>query len=423
MVFNLVALLLAVVIVYWHYVQGFFTSIISAVCAALAALLALGHAEWITATFLGGRGGELAEGAILGALFVLIYGLLRFVIDKAAPDGVRVPVSAEKAGAVVAGAVVAAFTVGTVAVAAQLLPFGPGIGMGTRYAVEDPEVTVLNSRRQRSDIPTQYALADGDAFERPGALLYVPFDNWLVGLTRYQSGTGALARTDMARVNPRPLDVAYGTRLGNPMGGRLTVPVGVVGRDDALTLENAYRLDAPVAQVEGVTEGVADAFGRNADDTYTPSGTTIVLRVVPTRDAADPDGSLRFAPAGVPVVADGQLVLPIGTMQGDVLVRQRADDLLVLPLRDGGFSKLDLVYELPAGGVAGERLADDVLLQFKRFGRVPLDGLRLLAFEADPAAGLARPDEVLAAIEAADAPAADDAEDDADAAADADAAE
>src|SRR4051812_38541526 len=118
------AILLSILAIgYWHYVQGLFTATLSAICAILAAIVAVSYHESIIAMLLKGAIANQAQGATLVFLFAIVYVLLRQFFDRLVPGNVRYPVLMDKVGAGVMGIVAGLFATGVLAMAAQALPF------------------------------------------------------------------------------------------------------------------------------------------------------------------------------------------------------------------------------------------------------------------------------------------------------------
>src|SRR4051794_11511315 len=116
MIFFIIVLLAVGVIAFFHYIQGFFSATISAVLAAVSALLALSFYEPVVKLLLGGKFASNAHGMMLLCMFALFYMLLRTLFDKAVPGNVRVPSLVDKIGGAAMGVVAGVFAVGIVAI-------------------------------------------------------------------------------------------------------------------------------------------------------------------------------------------------------------------------------------------------------------------------------------------------------------------
>src|SRR5690349_9548771 len=99
MVFSVVIIVLIGIVAYFHYVQGFFSATISAICAAIAAIVAVAYTETVIAMLFKGAMANQAQGMVMCALFALTYFILRMIADKTVPGNVRYPVMVDKIGA------------------------------------------------------------------------------------------------------------------------------------------------------------------------------------------------------------------------------------------------------------------------------------------------------------------------------------
>src|SRR3982751_3342807 len=116
MYFSIVIILLIGVIAYFHYVQGLFSSVISAVCAAVAAALALAYHEPLAQLAFAQKMSDHGYGLTLIAMFAIIYLILRVVFDSAIPGNVRLPAIVDKVGGAITGAIAGMFAIGILAI-------------------------------------------------------------------------------------------------------------------------------------------------------------------------------------------------------------------------------------------------------------------------------------------------------------------
>src|ERR1700689_4272756 len=151
MLLGFIILLLIGVIAFFHYVQGFFSATVSAIITVIAALLAVSYHEMVVNMVLKGKVPDEADAMVLCVLFAAIYIILRLIFDAAVPGNVRVPVLVDKIGAAVMGIIAGIFTTGIFALAAQSLPFGPSVGMYSRYPLKDKQPVVVPTARQQED--------------------------------------------------------------------------------------------------------------------------------------------------------------------------------------------------------------------------------------------------------------------------------
>src|SRR6476646_2733973 len=98
MVFSIIVILIVAIIAFFHYLQGFFSATISAICAILAAVLAVSYHETVVESFLGGKFGNVAHAMTLAVMFALIYLILRILFDKMVTGNLRVPAIVDKVG-------------------------------------------------------------------------------------------------------------------------------------------------------------------------------------------------------------------------------------------------------------------------------------------------------------------------------------
>src|SRR5689334_23215472 len=119
MILSIVILIMVGGIAYFHYVTGFFSATLSAICAVLSAAIAISYQETIVEKFLGGKMVDYANAAVTVALYCLSYLILRMLFDRLVPGNVRVPLWVDRIGAVAMGLVAGLMAAGTVAFAAQ----------------------------------------------------------------------------------------------------------------------------------------------------------------------------------------------------------------------------------------------------------------------------------------------------------------
>src|SRR4051794_26490832 len=143
MIFAIIIIVLVGFVAFFHYTQGFWSATLSAMITIFAAALAVGYHESVVDTLLKGKMSDQANAIALVGIFALTYLILRVIADKAIPGNLRLPVILDKVGAGIMGFIAAIFAVGIVAVAAQTLPFGPGVAGYVRYPMhEDREVAI-----------------------------------------------------------------------------------------------------------------------------------------------------------------------------------------------------------------------------------------------------------------------------------------
>ena len=196
MVFGLIILVLLGAVAFYHYVQGFFSAMISAFLAVIAALVAVSFYEPVAEGMLMTQLPNQAHAVALVGLFALTYVFLRLAADKLIPGNIQVPLMADKIGAGVFGVIAGIFTTGILALAAQMLPFGPSIAGYSRYPLADRSVSSLH-------VPGKYQLQDLYAFDelqvdtldpaKASGLFPLPVDDMVAGLATYVSDGGSVA--------------------------------------------------------------------------------------------------------------------------------------------------------------------------------------------------------------------------------------
>src|SRR3954468_3967644 len=136
MVLGILVILIIAIVAYFHYAQGFFSATISAICAVIAAVVAVSYHETVVASLLKGAMANMAHAMMLCAIFALTYIILRIIADKSVPGNVRYPLMVDKIGAGLMGIIAGLFASGIVALAAGELPFGPSVGQYVRYSTD-----------------------------------------------------------------------------------------------------------------------------------------------------------------------------------------------------------------------------------------------------------------------------------------------
>lgn len=391
MILSIIVILLIGVVAYFHYVQGFFTATISAICAVFAAVIAFGMHEKVVDSLLGGAAADYAHGMVLIALFALVYTVLRFAFDGFVPGNVRLPLYLEKGGAAVMGVIVGVFATGVWAVSAQLLPFGPSIAGYARQPLDSSrELAVPGANGRAIDRFTHGELID-DVFDATKTkTMIVPVDDMLVSFVSKLSGpTGSLSGAQpLLSVHPDFLLEAFGQRLGIQVGAKRVAY-------KSITLGGLYRV-REVPQIQGELKDIKDRnlapMAKGSD-----SETLLVVRVKIAPTALDDrDKKFRFSLGSVRLYVDGLNIYPLGTLEdGGILFASRLDDFLFVPNDKDG---IDLVFRVnnaevmqdPAAAKSGTpQLKDGAFVEIKRMGRVDVGGQPIGGVpKRDPKVGL-----------------------------------
>src|SRR3954451_18677675 len=194
MILSVIILLMVGGIAYFHYVTGLFSATLSAIAAVFAAVIAVSYQETVVESLLKGKIADIANGAVTVVLFIVSYVVLRTLFDRLVPGNVRVPLLVDKIGSALMGIVAGVMAAGVIAFAAQQLPFGPVIGMYSRYDVVYRDVKVnipgisaaqdLNSHDEVKRDTLDPAKANG---------LLIPADSMVLDLVGHLSDGGSLA--------------------------------------------------------------------------------------------------------------------------------------------------------------------------------------------------------------------------------------
>jgi hypothetical protein len=380
MLFNLLVLFLFAAIVYYHYVQGFVTSIISMVLAILAGVISVSHHEWLVSQLLGGRAAEYAHAIALTVIFALVYGLGRVAFDKLAPGNVQAPVLMDRIGAVLCGSIAAAFAVGNFALSVQALPFDAEILLFDRYERNTRDAVVAVPGRRNVDGFVVETKNDPPTPEDQLGL-WLPVDEWLVGFASSQSESGALGRGNaMPNTHPDLVMQFYHQRLGIEVGAKRTA-LNIAGHTQVAVDE--LNVVEGVNQIDDEQEGTRNRR-LPAELRAATNETLLIVRTRVKRDAADRDGVFRFSPASVRLVAGRVNHHPVGVLERNrLLVANRFDDALFVVVDDEAV--FDLVFKVPrdavlvSNGQGGAQIAPGVFFEAKRLARVTLGGRDVVA--------------------------------------------
>jgi len=365
-------------VTYYHYVQGMFSSAISAFCAFIGVLIAFGYYEQLVGMAGQGKMADYAAGAVLITLFAATYILLRIVIDQCVPGNVEVPLYVERAGAGVFGFITALFCAGVFAVGAQLMPFGPSIGGYERFpTVSADEVSVpheaLGAGQHRDAIGRiTNQLKDNDLEPTRSSGLLVPVDDFVISLTSVSSSNSLAGAQSFADVHPNLLDQAYANRLGpDHSGWRVFInspKVPMASLNGVFTVSgNVEAADSEIVALRPNKSVLAFKAGS--------SDVILVLRATFANTAQDTDGVVRITPAAIRLVVGDKVYHPVGTMFAtNKLGLSRLDDQILIPnaLRAADFafsipkSLADTLSKAPAKGVASKAVG---FVEFKMYSR------------------------------------------------------
>jgi hypothetical protein len=421
MVFSIFVIVCVLVITFFQYTQGFFSATISAIIAVFAAVLAVSYNETVVHLLLKGKFADEAHAMMLVAIFGITYTFLRTIFDKAIPGNVRTPATVDKVGAALMGLITGTFAAGILAIAIQMLPFGPTLGfMGFgRYETksEDKVTVPAADNGQFDESPVQDRLTETTLKDPTKmASMYYPADD-IVMWTAYKLSDGAMpgART-MESIHPDYMFELFTDRLGIQTGGMRsaiqfkgteTVKIDSVysmpeltGFDDERPEIRSGSLPAgkliPDSSEETAAAKAAADKKQKSDKKparylVKPNGDQALLIVRVHLDdnaVADDNKMFRFSCATVRMVVNvnGKYedFYPIGTMQPDsklnpayVVMLNAPDDFLFVNLKERhGFDIVFLVDKSALQGAKGaQKIADGTFVTINRFANLDLSGM------------------------------------------------
>lgn len=371
MLFGVIILVLVAGIAYYHYVQGFFSALLSVVMVIMAMAVAISYHEIVAEKLLASVMPNAAHAVGLVGLFALTYFVARQIADRLVPGNIRLHVMVEKIGAGALGLFAGIFSVGILAIAAQMLPFGPSIAGFSRYPVRDREANglVLAGVWRKQDLIVHDEL-DVEAMTpaRAKSMFPLAVDNMTLGLASYLSG-GSLAGTRLlTAVHPSYLDELFAQRLGPARGGDVMFPAE--GKQP-LTVTDVYTGDRILIQPEDFE--VKDVRSDRVPTAYGgPDTIPVVIRA--TMEPLE-GGHNAINMGSVRLVVRDQDYYPIGSYQNGRLLMTRPDDMLFI----NGSAPVDYVFIVPAEMLAKDSAGAHTLpagsfLEAKRGSRFALEG-------------------------------------------------
>ncbi|HEV7298644.1 MAG TPA: CvpA family protein [Tepidisphaeraceae bacterium] len=373
MIFSLLMILLVFVVVYFHYLQGFFSATLSAIFVVVAAAIAIGWHETVIVAMLKGKYADQATAMVTCVLFATVYIVLRLISDRMVPGNLRLPVMAEKLGGAAMGLVAGLVSVGLFAFAAQSLPFGPALFGYSRMPLTPERYVIAPPAAGRSQQRDAHVFDELQApnMNAPQSGMLLPADDLAIGLVSHLSNGALSTSNPLSASHPDWLLELFGQRLGVEVGGRRTA-LNIAG-EQQVQVGDALALLPQVAQRDGEFKGMRNL---NLEARRRP-GPGQGLLVVPTRftnNAADgADRLVRFSPGSVRLVANGRNYFPIGTLDSSgTLIVNQPDDFLFASVAQSD-ATVAFVFEVELSDVvAGDKVATDVFLEAKRFARVDL---------------------------------------------------
>jgi len=390
MILTVIVIAVVAGVTYFHYAQGLFGATISATITIIAAALAIGYHENLINALLGGAIGDYATAGALVAIFALVYIVLRLITDKAIPGNVRLPLMIDRIGGAVMGLIAGLFTAGIVALTAQSLPFGPTLF--ARYAVESSrEVVVVPpgvSSGRGVDMEVLDQLDEDTFVPEKKKKLMIPADDIVVSFVQKLSDGGSLAgaRT-LESIHPDYPDELFAQRLGVQVGAKRTAFNGKGKGQVSVPDDGVFVVTQDLTRNQ-IDAELNDMHAREVAHKKSGNEAQVVVRVMFTKDAADSDGSVRISPASVRLVAGGQNVFPVGTLENGQLYSNKVDDFLFINVK-GADTGADFVFfvnpeDVVVGGAGAvnpkegakdpPKVKDGVFVEVKRLARIDLSG-------------------------------------------------
>ena len=372
MLFGIIILLLVGVIAFFHYLQGLFSATISAILAIISAALAVSYQETVISMLLKGKVADEASGMVMCLLFAVIYITLRAIFDKAVPGNLRFPALVDKIGGAAMGVVAGIYATGIVVLAAQSMPFGPGIAGYGRYELRKDEAVILPAATNRqmtdsfvyNEVPEDDPLKPLDPAKETGML--IPVDDIVLSTVQHLSDNGSLAgdRT-LSSIHPDYTQEMFGDRIGIQVGANRSV-LNLDGIPSQAALGGLYSLagiscaDPEYKELRSdwhiPTPPVITAKPSQAL-TPKPSQVLLVARIMIDHNAADDaDKLFRFSTGSIRLVANDKNYFPIGTIDNaSMLMLQKPDDYLFIDLGSGGQAAFDAAFLVDRADLFGDR--------------------------------------------------------------------
>jgi hypothetical protein len=395
MIFSIVIILLVGVVGYFYYVQGFLTSLLTAVCAVMAAVIAVSYHENLADFAFRTRMTDEGTAFSLVVLFAASFVILRLILDNLIPGNIRLPVLMDKIGSGAFGVITGIFATGVFAIAAQSLPFGPGIMGQSRFkTLPARSVQVPNAGHQSEDSYVSDELSSEKFSDDDRQSLFLPVDDWVLGFVSFLSDGGSLAgdRT-LASVHPNYLDELFGQRLGIQPGAE-HIAVNAPGHEQ-VTVPLAYT-PAQLAEADEEIPQLRNGTLQSLKPTLTAqaSNVIVVIRVMFDINASDEDKFVRFSTGSIRLVADGIDYYPLGTLDASGVLRvDKPDDPLLVGVSDAPHAA-DVVFDVPksvlqggaitktaSGATVSENFASfapGVFLEVKRMARIDLSSVKIV---------------------------------------------
>ncbi len=423
MIFSTVLILLVLAVAFFHYLQGFFSATISAILVACSVLVAFSYCEPVVDLIKPGKFADSAHGMILLCLFAITYLILRVIFDLLIKGNVRMPVTLDKVGAGIMGLIAGVLALGTVAVAAQMLPFPASIAGYTRFDLVDVRDVAVQTTGRKEDRKVYdelkgYSISTTtDGKEVPhNSMTLLPMDDLVLGLIYHTSNGGSTAgKQPLAKIHPDLLQELFGNRIGIELGAKRSAQP--IAGQEVVQVQGVYTIGS-IPQVDAEPYPIRDRAGEEKLEKVLkpgPESALVVVRVHFHLDATDSDKLTRVSCGTVRLVGSTSSetgkksyrnYFPLGTVEGGrILMVNKPDDFLFVPA-DKAVDFLFMVdaavipelKPLPAQ-IPGD---SDLFVEAKRFGRVPLAGKNIEAISPSDQVAVMRKKQVLETVAAAD---------------------
>ena len=424
MVLSIVLAVLFVAIVFFHYLQGFFSAAISAILAVFSAALAFSLHEWVVESFLQGKMANTAHAMVLVALFAIFYLGLRIVFDKAIPEGISLPAAIDRVGGAVMGSIAAFFALGILTIAAQELPYAASVAGYSKYETTDRSATVqvsANGQMHQGSSNSEMRDDVSGTFPESSRKQLFPIvlpgvDDMVVNTVAHLSDSGSLAGSQpLTAIHPDFLQENFGQRAGIQAGAKHVQTNFSGDPAPAVSIAGIFYLSAD--PIVNATDG-ASINGRNLLSPPFPlkqketkeiqtgiqlmkpvmrklyymtapaNKMMVIIRLeFGQRAKDDEDSNIRFSPGSARMVApknDSGVMAPadfypIGTLEKGwehpTLYVNKPDDFLFVRFKQGSETKpgVDLVYVVDEKTFQKDKkIADGTFFEFKRMVREDL---------------------------------------------------
>jgi len=387
MIFATTILIFLAAIVFFHYIQGFFSATISAILTIFAAVIAFSYHEMLVPLF-GGKMADYSTAICLLALFGITYLLMRILFDKVIPGNIRLPVAVDKGGAVVMGLISGIFATGIMAIAAQEFPFGPEIGGFSRFDSESERQQKVEPRGKSAFYSKVWGeLSDNTPgeFGEPDSshgVPIIPVDSITMNLiSKLSSPTGSLQNDKpLESVHPDFLTEMLGNRVGiEPTGTH--VATNARGAPEQVKVLGVFDLNPKTVQSDGeITrkQPLKLPVLPKSNEQF------LVVRIMFAQTASDSDMITRFSPGSIRIVghdpngSDANSMkdyYPIGTMEatGRIFVN-KVDDYIFCKQGNG----VDAVFIVPKTLIDNKgAIKDGTFIVVKRDARIDMSGMKV----------------------------------------------